>query len=126
MSLKHHIILTNLFVAEGLLSPYKLKIETAISGYAAIEKIKKGGSYDVIFMDHMMPQMDGIETTQKIRSLGYNGSIVALTANAIAGNDEMFRENGFDGFIPKPIDIRHLNTALNKYVRDKYPEESKK
>ena len=116
---------TNLFVAEGLLSPYKLKIETAVSGYAAIEKIEKGSKYDIIFMDHMMPQMDGIETTQKIRLLGYTGSIIALTANAIADNDNMFSENGFDGFIPKPIDIRHLNSALNKFVRDRHPEEAK-
>jgi len=117
---------TNLYVAEGLLSPYKLKIETAISGFAAIEKVQAGSIYDIIFMDHMMPKMDGIETTEKIRRLGYNGVIVALTANAMSGNDEMFSRHGFDGFIPKPIDVRHLNAALNKFVRDRHPDEAKK
>jgi len=70
--------------------------------------------------------MDGIETTEKLRELGYKGVIVALTANALAGNDEMFSRHGFDGFIPKPIDVRHLNAVLNKFVRDMHPEEAKK
>ncbi|MCL2721971.1 MAG: ATP-binding protein [Treponema sp.] len=117
---------TNLYVAQGLLAPYKLNIETAGSGFETINKIENGSSYDIIFMDHMMPQMDGIETTQKLREIGYKGIIVALTANAIAGNEEMFANNGFDGFIPKPIDITYLNTILNKFVRDRYPEEAKK
>jgi len=117
---------TNLYVAEGLLSPYKLKIETTSSGFAAMEKVVSGNVYDVIFMDHMMPQMDGIEATAKLRGLGYTGVIIALTANALAGNSEMFEKHGFDGFIPKPIDIRQLNTVLNKYIRDRYPEEAKK
>jgi signal transduction histidine kinase/CheY-like chemotaxis protein/HPt (histidine-containing phosphotransfer) domain-containing protein len=113
---------TNLFVAEGLLSSYKLNIDTSLSGYDAIEKIKSGRVYDVIFMDHMMPQMDGIETTQKLRALGYSGVIVALTANALAGNDEMFKQNGFDGFIPKPINIRRLDEVLNKFIRNGNPQ----
>ena len=117
---------TNLYVAEGLLTPYKLVIETATSGFAVIEKIENGKSYDVIFMDHMMPRMDGIETTQKLRELGYTGIIVALTANALVGNDEMFAQKGFDGFIPKPIDIRQLNMILNRFVRDRHPDEAKK
>ena len=117
---------TNLFVAMGMLSTYKLKIETADSGFAAIEKIQENKTYDIIFMDHMMPQMDGIETTQKLREMGYKGVIVALTANALTGNDEMFSRNGFDGFIPKPIDIRHMNALLNKFIRDKYPDEAQK
>lgn len=117
---------TNLFVAEGLISPYGVKIETVQSGFAALEKIEAGMKYDIIFMDHMMPQMDGIETTNKIRKSGYHGTIVALTANAISGNDMMFKENGFDDFISKPIDIRQLNAVLNKYVRDAHGEEDKK
>jgi len=116
---------TNLYVTEGLLSPYKLKIETVKSGFAAIEKAQSGKTYDIIFMDHMMPKMDGIETTEKLRQLGYRGIIVALTANALTGNDEMFSQHGFDGFIPKPIDIRRLNAVLNKFVRDRHPEEAK-
>jgi CheY-like chemotaxis protein len=74
----------------------------------------------------MMPQMDGMETTKKLRKLGYSAPIVALTANALAGNDKMFMQNGFDGFIPKPIDIRQLNDTLNTFVRDRHPDEAKK
>ena len=117
---------TNLYVARGLLSPYKLRIELADSGFAAIEKIKSGKKYDVLFMDHMMPQMDGIETAKKLRESGYIGIIVALTANALAGNDEFFAQNGFDGFLPKPIDVRQLNEVLNKFVRDMHPQEAEK
>jgi len=71
----------------------------------------------------MMPRMDGIEAAKIIRSLGYLNPIVALTANAIAGQASMFIENGFDDFISKPIDIRQLNMALNKLVRDRHPPE---
>ncbi|MCL2030643.1 MAG: ATP-binding protein, partial [Oscillospiraceae bacterium] len=117
---------SNLFVAEGLLLPYELQIETALSGYEAIKKIFVGHTYDIIFMDHMMPQMDGIETTRKLRESGYKGTIIALTANALLGNDVMFKQNGFDDFIPKPIDIRYLNAVLNQYIRDRYPEEAAK
>jgi CheY-like chemotaxis protein len=119
-------VYTNLYVAEGLLGLYHLKIETADSGFAAIRKAENGGVYDIIFMDHMMPHMDGIETTRKMRDMGYKGAIVALTANAIVGNDAMFMQNGFDGFISKPIDVRQLNEILSKFVRDKHPEEAKK
>ncbi|WP_461256660.1 response regulator [Treponema sp. R80B11-R83G3] len=114
----------NLYVARGLLTPYGLSMETALSGKEAIEKINKGITFDIIFMDHFMPEMDGIETVKRIRSLGYTRPIVALTANALAGQAEMFAENGFDGFISKPIDIRQLNDLLNKMIRDKYPEET--
>jgi len=119
-------VATNLYVAEGLLSLYQLKIETANSGFAAIRRVENGNLYDIIFMDHMMPRMDGIETTRNIRELGYKGTIVALTANAIVGNDAIFMQNGFDGFISKPIDVRQLNEILSKFVRDKHPEEAKK
>ena len=114
---------TNIYVARGLLSPYKLEIDSAESGFEAIEKIKKGNFYDVIFMDHMMPKMDGIEATKIIREMGYDHSIVALTANAVAGQADIFLGNGFDDFISKPIDVRQLNAVLNKLIRDKYPIE---
>ena len=116
---------TNLYVAEGLLTPYQLTIDTAISGFIAVNKVEGGEKYDIIFMDHMMPLMDGIEATKKIRALGYEGTIVALTANAIVGNDEMFKENGFDDFLAKPIDISQLNDILNKWIRDKNPIAAK-
>ena len=113
----------NIYVAKGLLAPYRLTFNSVNSGYAAIEKIKSGEAYDVIFMDHMMPEMDGMEATKKIRDLGYTAPIVALTANAVAGQAEVFLRSGFDEFISKPIDIRQLNTILNKFVRDKQPQE---
>jgi len=117
---------TNLYVAQSFLSPYQLQVEAVKSGYEALEKVSGGKVYDIIFMDHMMPGMDGIETTKKIRALGYTGAIIAFTANALVGNDKMFRDNGFDEFIPKPIDIRWMNTVLNRFIRDKYPEEAAK
>jgi len=116
----------NLYVAEGMLSQYEINVDMAFSGFEAIEKVNKGTAYDVIFMDHMMPQMDGIETTRKLREMGYNGSIVALTANAIVGNSDMFLDNGFDGFISKPIDIAQLDGILNEFVRDKHRSEENK
>jgi signal transduction histidine kinase/DNA-binding response OmpR family regulator/HAMP domain-containing protein len=114
---------TNLYVARGLLAPYGLTVETAVSGFETIDRIKDGSTYDIIFMDHMMPKMDGIEATKIIRDLGYSKPIVALTANAIAGQAAIFMENGFDDFISKPIDIRQLNVVLNKLIRDKYPAD---
>ena len=114
---------TNIYVAKGLLAPYELQIDSADSGFAAIDKIKKGKVYDIVFMDHMMPQMDGIETTKRLREMGYTEPIVALTANALAGQSNVFLGNGFDDFISKPIDLRQINLVLNKLVRDKQPPD---
>ena len=114
---------TNIYVARGLLTPYSLKIDAAESGRAAVAKIEQGNVYDIIFMDHMMPDMDGIEATGIIRGMGYSHPIVALTANAVVGQSEIFLHNGFDDFISKPIDIRQLNVVLNRLVRDKQPPE---
>jgi signal transduction histidine kinase/DNA-binding response OmpR family regulator len=114
---------TNIYVAKGLLAPYGLTIDTAGSGFEAIEKIKAGRLYDIVFMDHMMPKMDGIEATKNIRELGYTRPVIALTANAVAGQAEIFLSSGFNDFISKPIDIRHLNALLNTLIRDKQPPE---
>jgi PAS domain S-box-containing protein len=114
---------TNLYVARGFLLPYGLAIDTALSGPEAIAKIEGGHVYDIIFMDHMMPEMDGLEAVRAIRGRGYARPIVALTANAVAGQAENFLANGFDGFISKPIDIREMNAVLNKFVRDRQPPE---
>jgi CheY-like chemotaxis protein/nitrogen-specific signal transduction histidine kinase/ferredoxin len=114
---------SNLYVAKGMMMPYGLQIETAVSGIEAIEKISRGKVYDIVFMDHMMPQMDGIEATKRLRDLGYQAPIVALTANAVSGQAEMFLQNGFDAFISKPIDIRELNASLIRLIRDKQPPE---
>jgi len=115
---------TNIYVAKGLMMPFELKeIDSANSGSDAIKKIKEGKVYDVIFMDHMMPGMDGIETVKHIREAGYKEPIVALTANAVGGQAEIFIKNDFNDFISKPIDMRQLNVIMNTYVRDKQPQE---
>jgi CheY-like chemotaxis protein len=74
-------------------------------------------------MDHMMPIMDGMEATKIIRETGYEAPIVALSANAVTGQMDIFLENGFTDFISKPIDVRQLNFVLNKMIRDKQPPE---
>ena len=114
---------SNLYVAKGFLSPYKLSIDTAKSGTEAISKIESGEEYDVIFMDHMMPEIDGVETTKRIRKLGYSRPIVALTAHALSDSIELFMENDFSGFISKPIDIKKLDKYLNLFVCDKNKAE---
>ena len=114
---------TNVYVAVKLMQPYGLQIDTAMSGAEAVDKIKVGNVYDIIFMDHMMPKMNGIETTKRLRELGYTNPVVVLTANAVAGQAGMFLQSGFDSFIAKPIDTRQLNLVLNQLVRDKQPPE---
>jgi signal transduction histidine kinase/CheY-like chemotaxis protein/HPt (histidine-containing phosphotransfer) domain-containing protein len=110
-------IATNLKVAEGLMSPYKMRIETCKSGAEAIEAVSRG-RYDLIFMDHMMPDMDGIEAAHRIRDLenGRSLPVVALTANAVSGMKEMFLSSGFDDYLTKPIDIKRLDAALKRWI----------
>jgi PAS domain S-box-containing protein len=123
-------VITNLDVAKGLMLPYGLTIDCVQSGREAIEKIREGAvKYDAIFMDHMMPGMDGIEATRIIRNeIGTEYAktvpIIALTANALAGNEELFIASGFNAFIAKPIDIMRLDVLLNQWVRDKQSEET--
>ncbi|MDR0302149.1 MAG: response regulator [Treponema sp.] len=115
----------NLYVAKLIMTPYGMKIDTAPNGFEAIEKIKSGNIYDIIFMDHMMPVMDGIEAVKIIRSMGYSHPIIALTANAVVGQEDIFLTNGFDDFISKPIDMRILDMSLNEYIFDKQTPEVK-
>ena len=107
---------TNLYVAKSLMEPYQLHVETADSGLKAIELIESGNKYEIIFMDHLMPQMDGIEVAKELRRIGYEGTIIVLTANESIDFDQFFKDSGFDDFISKPIDIRTLHTILNKWV----------
>ena len=116
---------SNIRVAEGMLVPYELQIETAASGFEALEIVEQGKSYDIVFMDHMMPLMDGMETVKKMREIGYKEPIVALTANAMAGQAEQFLRNGFDDFVSKPIDSREMDNVLNKYIRDRHQQNEK-
>jgi len=112
-------VVSNIYVAKGILSLYGIDIETASSGFEAIKKIEDGNVYDIVFMDHMMPKMDGIEATKIIRGMGYKHAIIMLTANALIGQKKMFLDNGFDGFISKPIDTREMNHILNEFIRNK-------
>jgi HPt (histidine-containing phosphotransfer) domain-containing protein len=95
-----------------------------------VEKIRSAApQYDVVFMDHMMPHMDGLEATRIIRQeIGTEYAkkvpVIALTANAIVGNENMFLQNGFNGFISKPIDLMRMDTVLNKWIRDKQSPET--
>ena len=112
---------TNLKVAEGLLAPYQAAIDTCLNGLQAIEMVKRN-EYDIVFMDHMMPEMDGIEATAAIRALDKQMPIIALTANAISGMREMFVEKGFNDFLAKPIDVSKLDEMLCKWI----PKEKRK
>ena len=121
---------TNLDVMKGLLMPYGLRVDTVLSGGEAVERIKaEEVFYDLVFMDHMMPEMDGIEAVRIIRNETGSGyartvPIIALTANAVAGNREMFLERGFTDFISKPVDIKRLDMVLNRWIRDTQNEET--
>jgi CheY-like chemotaxis protein len=107
---------TNLEVAKGFLLPYKMTVDLALSGAEAIEKLRSGVPYDCVFMDHMMPEMDGVEATKRIRAFNATVPIVALTANAVSGMREMFLENGFSAFLSKPINPRELDKILRQFV----------
>ncbi|MCL2146894.1 MAG: ATP-binding protein [Synergistaceae bacterium] len=112
---------TNLKVAEGLMMPYEMQIDMCKSGYEAIQAVEST-YYDIVFMDHMMPELDGIKATSIIREKGNEYPyfkdlpIIALTANAISGMKEMFLKNGFNDFLAKPIDIEKLNTILETWI----------
>ncbi len=108
----------NLTVVEGMLRPLQVKIQTALSGKEAIERISVQ-HYDIIFMDHMMPEMDGVETTHVIRRFyeEYNDvPIIALTANAVDGTRDMFLREGMNDFVAKPIELRTLMYKIKQWL----------
>ena len=107
----------NLAVSEALLSTFEITPDLAASGKEAI-KAAMSGRYDIIFMDHMMPEMDGIEALKHIRLIDSYAAapIIALTANAIVGMDKIFLQNGFSDFLPKPIDLKSLGFCLKKWL----------
>lgn len=108
----------NLAVIKGLLKNSKINIDTAVSGADAIEKMR-GFSYDIVFLDHMMPEMDGMETLSKIlddESIDSSMPIIALTANAISGAQKMYLEHGFTDYLSKPINPLQLENLLIKYL----------
>ena len=108
----------NLTVTEGLLKPLEMKIDTAAGGEEAVEMISKK-KYDLIFMDHMMPELDGVETTHIIRRFhkAYDSvPIIALTANAVDGVKEMFLNEGMNDFVAKPIEMSRILAKLQKWL----------
>ncbi|MBP5198908.1 MAG: response regulator [Lachnospiraceae bacterium] len=113
--------LMNIRVIEGLLAPYKMRLTSVTSGAEAIKAVESR-DYDLVFMDHMMPEMDGVEALHHIREKGgdyfKNLKIVALTANAIAGTREMFLREGFDDFVEKPVEPNVLERALKRVLPD--------
>ncbi|GHV46868.1 hypothetical protein AGMMS49546_35660 [Spirochaetia bacterium] len=112
-------IATNLKVVEGLISPYDIQIVTCMSGKDAVYLVQEN-QYDLVFMDHMMPGMDGIEATAAIRQLEdeyyKKVPIIALTANAISGMKDMFLEKGFNDYLSKPIEISKLEEIMGKWI----------
>ncbi len=119
--------LVNRKVARGFLRPYGFLIDEAGGGREAVDKVRQT-KYDIIFMDHMMPEMDGIEAVQIIRSdCGENGTqpvIIALTANAMEGVREMFLQKGFQDFVTKPLDKKTLNETLLRWIPEQRRKES--
>ncbi len=109
----------NLKVARGLLAPLQMTIDTATSGKEALEMITDG-SYDIIFMDHMMPEMDGVECTKHIRERESDYMktvpVIALTANAVAGAKEEFLAAGMDDFVPKPIEMTTICAKIKAFL----------
>lgn len=111
----------NLTVCEGLLEPLSMQIDTASSGQEAIDKISEK-KYDLILMDHMMPEIDGVETTHIIRRFHKEYDqipIIALTANVVSGVKEMFIQEGMNDFIAKPIEVRILVSKLKHWLPKK-------
>ncbi len=109
----------NLKVAKGLLQPLQMNIDTASSGKMAIEMVQEK-RYHIVFMDHMMPVMDGVETTQNIRKLPdeyiQNMPIIALTANAVMGAREIFKEAGMNDFVAKPIELKNICSKIRAWL----------
>lgn len=110
----------NLEIAQSLMEPYQMEVDCVTSGKDAVQAVL-AKDYDMVFMDHMMPGMDGVEALKKIRSLPEEKykrlPVVVLTANAIDGAREMFLEKGFDGFLTKPIDMKEVNKVLKNWIR---------
>ena len=115
----------NLIVAEGLLKYYGINVSTAVSGYEAIQMCQNN-EYDLVFMDHMMPGMDGVEAMRKIRAgrgtKDEHLPIIALTANTMSTAREMFAAEGFDGFVSKPINLTELERVMKKVIPERLIE----
>jgi signal transduction histidine kinase/FixJ family two-component response regulator len=119
----------NLDVAKGMMKGYGMKIDCVSSGQEAVDLVRAGEKYNAIFMDHMMPGMDGIEAVRIIREeigseYAKNVPVIALTANAIRGSEELFLSHGFQAFLSKPVDIKALDAVIRRWVRDRDAEKA--
>ena len=107
----------NLKVASKMLQDFNFQIETADSGFECLDKVKDDNKYSVIFMDIMMPEMNGVETMKKLKEMvGFNAPVIALTADAMEGSREKYLGEGFDEYISKPINKQILQDTLSKFV----------
>jgi PAS domain S-box-containing protein len=110
----------NLEVAQAMFNLFDIEPDLAQSGPEAIRKVMEN-TYDLIFMDHMMPDMDGMEATARIRALGGEYAalpIIALTANVVNGAEQFFLQNGFTGFLPKPLELATLSLCLQQHLAE--------
>lgn len=108
----------NLKVAENVLKNFLVTTESVTSGLECLSCVNSK-KYDIIFMDIMMPNMSGVEVLRKLRENGVNTPVIALTADAIEGQEEKYMSEGFDGYISKPINKEKLSYVLNKYLGGK-------
>jgi CheY-like chemotaxis protein len=113
--------LPNLDVAKWMFGKYKLNVDCVTSGQEAIDRLQAGEPrYDAVFMDHMMPGMDGVEATKRIRAIEgdyiLHLPIIALTANAVAGNEQFFLDNGFQAFLSKPVNLSKLDLIIRRWL----------
>ena len=111
-------IATNLKVAEGFLAPYHIRTDTCLSGVEAIQLVQEK-EYDLVLMDHLMPEMDGVEAAAAIRALGGSYEklpIAVLTANAVAGMKDYFLNTEFDDYLSKPIETPKLRELLERWI----------
>lgn len=107
----------NLRVASKILIDCGFDVDIVQSGFECLEKIKMNNRYDLIFMDIMMPQMDGVETMQKLKAIeGFTTPIIALTADAMEGSREKYLAAGFDEYLSKPIIKEIINELVHRYV----------
>ncbi len=112
----------NLQVLKGLLKATRLQIDTALSGKECLKKLAEG-HYELVLLDHMMPEMDGIETLKRIREDGYELPVFALTANAANSGEHYYKRKGFDGYLEKPVNVKKLEETLKNNIPEELLQE---
>lgn len=111
----------NLKIAERLLDKYEIQVTKVMTGYACIDLIKEGQSFDLILLDDMMPKLSGKDTMHILQEIpGFKTKVVVLTANAVLGAKEKYIEEGFDDYLSKPIEKEELEKVLRKFLNKEY------